>query len=105
MIARIGRFENPTAEQRRVQDENYRGRFQPALARQPGFVASLILEDPAGGRLSVSVWNSEEEMRAGADRANAEPLLPGHRGEDIPGPDSVELYRVIDFDGLRNHPD
>jgi heme-degrading monooxygenase HmoA len=100
LIARIGYFDDLTPERRLIQDENYRGRFQKAMARQPGFVASFILEQPGGRRLSVSVWNSEEEMVAGAARANSEPLLSGHRGEDIPSADRTELFTVIDSDGL-----
>jgi len=100
LIARIGYFENLTSEKRRIQDENYRGRFGMAMAKQPGFIASLVLEDPNGRRLSVSVWNSEEELVTGAAHANSEPLLPGHRGEDIPSPDRAELFQVIDSQGL-----
>jgi hypothetical protein len=35
MIARIGYFEGMTDEQRRIQDENYRGRFSPRWPRSP----------------------------------------------------------------------
>ena len=100
MIARIGYFEGLTGEQIRIQDENYRGRFQPAMAAQPGFVASLILDAGSGRRLSVSLWASEADLEIGAGRANAEPLLPGHRGEDIPSPVRAEVYQVTDAHGL-----
>jgi heme-degrading monooxygenase HmoA len=100
MIARIGYFEGMTDEQRRIQDENYRARFQPALAAQPGFIASLMLDGEDGRRVSVSVWKSAADLEEGARRANAEPLLAGHRGDDIPSPGRVEVYEVVESHGL-----
>jgi hypothetical protein len=100
MIVRIGYFEGMTDEQRRIQDENYRGRFQPAQAAQPGFIASLLLDGEDGRRVSVSVRASAADLGEGGRRANAEPLLPGHRGEDIPSPVRAEVYGVAEAHGL-----
>ena len=100
MIARIGYFPALDQATKDIQDENYRERFRPALKEQPGYVAAFMLESPGGERMSVSIWNSVEELEEGAKRANAKPLLPQHRGEDIPGPIRAELFSVIHADGI-----
>jgi heme-degrading monooxygenase HmoA len=100
MIARIGYFDGLTDEKKRIQDENYRRRFKPALVAQPGFIASFMLDGEGGRRLSVSLWASAAELEEGARRANAEPLLQGHRGVDIPSPTRAEVYDVLDAHGL-----
>ncbi|GAC1411958.1 MAG: hypothetical protein NVSMB65_22460 [Chloroflexota bacterium] len=49
-----------------------------------------------GDRVAFTLWQSEEAMRSGMQNANAVPLLPGQRGEDIPSPTRVELLKVVD---------
>jgi hypothetical protein len=95
MIARVGIF-NPmppgiAAESRR----NLLERFLPALQKQEGFVGGYWLEADDGRQLSITVWESEEAMTRGAQRANAVPLLPGQDPSTIPSADEVELYRVV----------
>ena len=94
MIARVAYFDGLTQEQIETQDENWLRRFGPAITSQPGLVALFHLAQPDGGRLSFSIWESKQAMEAGGRRANAEPLLPGQRGEDIPGPSRVEVLEV-----------
>ena len=96
MIARVGYFEGLTDEQKRVQEDNGRRRLLPALSSQPGFVAVFYLELPNGDRVSLSIWESERMMEEAGARANAVHLLPGQRGEDIPGPTRVEVWQVRD---------
>ena len=95
MIARIGTFQpmppDVAAESRR----NLLERFLPALRAQPGFVGGYWLEAPDGRQLSITVWESEEALREGAQRANAFPLLPGQDPSRIPGADVVETFEVV----------
>lgn len=97
MIARIGYFEGLTEEQKRAQEDNTKRRFRAAITSQPGLVALLYLERPNGDRISLTVWESAEAMAEGGARANATPLLPGQRGEDIPSPNRVEMVEVHDY--------
>ncbi len=94
MIARVGYFGDLTPEQQRAQEENGKRRFFPAISSQPGLVALLWMHTEDGGRVSLSVWETEEAMVEGARRANAVPLLPGMRGEDIPSPERIEMWDV-----------
>lgn len=96
MIARIGYFEGLTEQQKKAQEENA-PRFTPAITSQPGLVALFYLERPNGDRVSLTVWETPEAMKEGGARANATPLLPGQRGEDIPSPSRVEILEVHDY--------
>lgn len=97
MIARIGYFEGLTEEQKRAQEDNTKRRFRAAITSQPGIVALFYLERPNGDRVSFSIWQSQQAMEEGGARANATPLLPGQRGEDIPSPNRVEMLEVHDY--------
>ena len=96
MIARVGYFEGLTEEQKRVQEDNADRRFKAAITSQPGIVALFWLERPNGDRVSMSIWESQRAMEEGGVKANATPLLPGQRGEDIPSPNRVEIWEVRD---------
>jgi heme-degrading monooxygenase HmoA len=96
MIARIGYFDGLTDEQKRAQEDNANRRFKAALHSQPGILANFFLERPNGDRMSLSIWESQQAMEEGAAKANATPLLPGQRGEDIPSPNRVEILEVRD---------
>ena len=96
MIARVGYFEGLTEEQKRAQEDNARRRFKAALHSQPGIVAHFFLERPNGDRVSFSIWESQRAMEEGGLKANATPLLPDQRGEDIPSPNRVEIWQVRD---------
>ena len=52
----------------------------------------MAFED--GKLLSITVWESTEAMVAGAQQANAIPLLPGQDPKKIPSPDLVEYFTV-----------
>jgi heme-degrading monooxygenase HmoA len=95
MIARIGYFEGLTEDQKKAQEDNSR-RFTEAITSQPGIVALFYLERPNGDRLSVSIWESQKALEEGGARANATPLLPGQRREDIPSPNRFEILEVRD---------
>ena len=97
MIARIGYFEGLTEEQKRAQEDNTNRRFRAAITSQPGLVALFYLERPNGDRISLSVWETPEALAEGGARANATPLLPGQRGEDIPSANRVEIVEVRDY--------
>jgi heme-degrading monooxygenase HmoA len=96
MIARFGYFEGLTEEQKRAQEDNARGRFKAALTRQPGILAVYYVESPNGDRATISIWENKQAMDQGGIKANAAPLLPGQRGEDIPSPSRVEIWEVLD---------
>ncbi len=44
----------------------------------------------------MSIWESQRAMEQGGAQANATPLLPGQRGEDIPNANRVEFWEVLD---------
>lgn len=95
MIARVARFDGLTDDQRLAQKDNLRRRFKAAITEQPGFVAAFWLEKGADV-ISISVWQSEESMQLAGRRANAVPLLPDRKGEDIPSPSTVDTWSVFD---------
>jgi len=96
MIARFGYFEGLTGEQKRAQEDNASRRFKAALIRQPGILAVYYVESPNGDRATISIWENKQAMEHGGAKANAAPLLPGQRGEDIPSPSRVEIWEVLD---------
>jgi hypothetical protein len=95
VIARVARFDSLTDDQRLAQKDNLRLRFKAAISEQLGFVAAFWLEK-GDDVISVSVWQSEETMQLAGGRANAVPLLPDQKGEDIPSPSTVETWSVFD---------
>lgn len=95
MIARIGTFLSLSPEAASASRRNLIERFLPALKEQEGFIGGFWLNGADGRHLSITVWESEEAMRRGADRANAAPLLPGQNAAQIPGPDTTELCEVV----------
>ncbi len=96
MIARFGYFEGLTEEQKRAQEDNASRRFKAALTSQPGILAVYYIESPSGDRATISIWENKQSMEQGGIKANAAPLLPGQRGEDIPSPGRVEIWEVLD---------
>ena len=96
MIARFGYFEGLTEEQKRTQEDNANRRFKAALTSQPGILAVYYMESQNGDRATISVWESKGAMEQGGAKANATPLQPGQRGEDIPSPSRVEIWEVLD---------
>lgn len=96
MIARFGYFEGLTEEQKKTQEDNANRRFKAALSSQPGILAVFYMEGSNGNRVSISIWESRRAMEEGGAKANATPLLPGQRGEDIPNANRVEFWEVLD---------
>jgi len=94
MITRVGRFEGLSAEAAAESQRNLQERFMPALRAQAGFILGLWLEGEDGKLLSITVWESTEAMVAGAQQANATPLLPGQDPKKIPSPNLVEYFKV-----------
>jgi hypothetical protein len=106
MIARVGYFEGLTERQKRAQEDNAKRRLKAAITSQPGIVAALYLERPNGDRVSFSMWENESAMQEAGPRINAAHLAPGQIAEDIPNPDRVEVWQVLDLfltsEGERN---
>jgi heme-degrading monooxygenase HmoA len=69
MFARVSTFQGPpdqTAKGIRVAREQ----ILPAARLQPGFVGIYLLYDPDGGRsLAITLWETEEDMRASEEAA------------------------------------
>ena len=69
MFARVSTFQGPpdqTAEGIRVAREQ----ILPAARLQPGFVGICLLYDPDEGRsLAITLWETEEDMRASEEAA------------------------------------
>ncbi len=95
MIARIATFSSLTPETAAESRRNLLERFLPALKAQEGFVGGYWLRAEDGRLLSITVWESEEALRRGGERANAVPLLPGQDPSKIPSPDLVESFEVV----------
>jgi heme-degrading monooxygenase HmoA len=93
MFARVSTFQGPpdrTAEGIRVAREQ----ILPAARLQDGFLGIFLLFDRESGRsLSVTLWESEEEMKASEDAAvRARTESAEAAGEIIVG---VERYEVV----------
>jgi Antibiotic biosynthesis monooxygenase len=95
-IARIAYFGHLTPEQEAASLHNLRERFKAVISSQDGYVAGYWLRRPDGRLISLSVWQSEEHLRAGGMRAHAVPLLPGQVAELIPEAEHVEICQVVD---------
>lgn len=95
MIARLATFAPMAPEEDAEVRRNLRERFIAALQAQEGFVAGYWLVGEDGVWISFSVWESEEAMARGGQRANAVPLLPGQDPSRIPSPATVETYPVV----------
>ena len=101
MVARFATsppVNDPEIEAKRRQ--NLQERLKPSLMRAAGFRGGIWLKAPDGLVHSITVWDSEESMRRAGEAANAQPRLPGHRPEEMPGPGSgqtVEMHEVLDF--------
>ncbi len=93
MIARIAYFDNITPEQRAARALYFREQFLPALTAQDGFSAGYFLHQMQGDRVrlvSFTIWQSEDHLRLGEQRALATAPLPG----GMAYPDRVETYEV-----------
>jgi heme-degrading monooxygenase HmoA len=101
VIARVGRFLNLTEDEAARRRANLLERWLPALERQEGFVYGFWLENGDREWLSITVWESEEALAAGAKNAGRVPLLHGQSAELIQSPDSVERFDVIGRAGQR----
>jgi heme-degrading monooxygenase HmoA len=92
MFARVSTFQGPpdqTAEGIRVAREQ----ILPAARLQPGFVGICLLYDPDEGRsLAITLWETEEDMRASEEAAlRARTESAEVSGDVILG---VERYKV-----------
>lgn len=96
MMASVAYFEGLTDEQKRIQKDNTERRFRAALTSQPGLVATYFLERPNGDGVAITIWESEQAMGEGMQNANAAPLAPGQKGEEIPSPTRREVLKVAD---------
>lgn len=96
MIARIGYFGHLTPEQEAAGEINFRDRFKAAIISQDGFVAGYWLRRPDGRLIAFTVWENEEKMRLGAERANAVPPLPGQDVGQLAAPEGEEICEVVD---------
>ena len=93
MIARIAYFDNYTPEQMAARGVYFREQFQPAIASQDGFIAGYFLHHAQGERIqlvSFTVWESEDQLRLGEQRALAMAPMPS----GMTYPDRVEIYAV-----------
>ncbi|HEV2236207.1 MAG TPA: hypothetical protein VGR57_06045 [Ktedonobacterales bacterium] len=96
MVAGVSYFGDLTPEQEAAQEYNSRRRFNAALQAQEGFIGGYLLRRPDGRRVGMTIWESAELMQRGFMAANAVPLLPGQDGSLIPGPESSEIWEVLD---------
>ena len=70
-------------------------RFIAALQEQEGLVFATWAVAEDGTWRSITGWQDEATMQAGAQKANAVPLLPGQDASRIPSPATVEIFHVV----------
>lgn len=73
-----------------------RERITPAMATHPGSVRQLALWQPELRRqVVITLATSLESLEEGGRKIGALPLLPGEDVALLPGPDHVEMFRVL----------
>jgi Antibiotic biosynthesis monooxygenase len=95
MIARVATFTPMAPDVEAEMHRNLRVRFISAIQEQEGFIAAYWLMGEDKQVWSISFWESEEAMRAGGQRANATPLVPGQDASKIASPDTVQVLTVF----------
>ena len=96
MWARVSTYEGPSGlsdEQMEEQDRQIRERILPVVQKMAGFGGVLGLADRNSGKtLSVTLWDSEESMRASEEEANRlRAQSAGIGGQEVA---NVERYEV-----------
>ncbi len=99
MIVRYAAFEWMAPDVEAEARRNLLERFMPALRAQPGLISATWATAEDGTLRSITVWESEEAMQRGGERANAAPLLPGQDSSKIPSPSRVETFLVVAHSG------
>lgn len=103
MIVRIGLFAQQTPEVADASQRNLLERFLPALREQAGFVAGYWGAAADGRSVSITIWESEEAMRLGAERANATPLLDWQDPALIASPERSDIFTItVTAEGSEN---
>jgi hypothetical protein len=73
-----------------------RDRIGPAMTTHPGAVRTLVLWQPEHrSQLVVALATSLESIEDGQRAISAMELLPGEDPALLPGPDRIDLYRVV----------
>ena len=83
-----------STSQPRAVRRNLQERFLPALRSQTGFVAGYWGEAADDRSVSITIWESEEAMRLGAERANAIPLRDWQDPALIASPEHSDLFTI-----------
>ena len=95
--ASIASFDGPmSAELRAAASFAAERRVVPAITAVPGTIYGFAMWDPhLRARRVLTVTNSVDAIEAVGRAVNATSLLPGEDRALLPGPDRVEVYRVI----------
>jgi hypothetical protein len=102
-VAGLLRFDGPMSEPLHAAALRAgRERIGPCLTAQTGIVRTLALWQPERRRmLVVTLAVSVAALEAGQRAVMSTELLPGEDPALLPGPDSVDLYRVMSGAGVR----
>jgi hypothetical protein len=95
--ASIASFDGPiSAELRAAAAFAAEHRVVPAIAAVPGTIHGFAMWDPdLRARRVLTLTSSVDAIEAVGRAVNATELLPGEERALLPGPDRVEVYRVI----------
>jgi hypothetical protein len=97
VAASIVSFDGPiSAELQAASDFAAEHRVVPAITAVPGTIHGFAMWDPdLRARRVLTLASSVEAIEAVGRAVNATELLPGEDRALLPGPDRVEIYRVI----------
>lgn len=95
MIVRVAHHQFVSEERRHEAEVNSEGRVRPALAAQPGFLATYYGRTGHLEAYSIAVWEDRAQGEAAAAIMNSQPLLPGQSRDMLPTPDAIAFYDVL----------
>jgi hypothetical protein len=96
MYAQLTYFDGPrTPQQLAAADFAVRERIAPAAGAVPGLVRVHRLRRDDGAEVVVSIAETEQALLDAQKAVMATALLPGEDPALLPGPDRVDLHRVL----------
>jgi hypothetical protein len=101
MYAQLTYFDGPRSRELvEAGDRASQERIKPLMLAdqemRDHLVANYVLRQPDGGEVVITIVDTEESLRRGQELVMGSELLPGEDPMLLPGPDRVEVYRVVD---------
>jgi hypothetical protein len=103
MYAQLTYFDGPrTDEQVAASRRAGNDRIEPAIKADAELadqlVATYVLAAPDGGEIVINIVRSEAALRRAQQVIMSTSLLPGEDAALLPGPDRIEVCRVVHAD-------